>query len=127
LAFSILSVDVQGDEQADNASHALPLPGPISQLSELRQRLADSERQRDELTRQMQQADAEHETIQLTRLRQENQKLKLALKEAQSTMPMRMLTEQQQWFVTGGGVAVVALLCGIFARGGRRQRRQWLN
>jgi hypothetical protein len=36
-------------------------------------------------------------------LRQENQRLKLQLKEAQAS-PARVLTEQQQWFVTGAGL-----------------------
>jgi septal ring factor EnvC (AmiA/AmiB activator) len=127
LAVSAISFDVQADETSDSVSHALPLPSAASQLSELRQRLADSEKQREELTRHLQNADTERETIQLQRLRQENQRLKLQLKEAQSVMPARVLTEQQQWFVTGGAVAMVALLCGIFASGWRRRRRQWLN
>mgnify|MGYP006144907205 CR=1 FL=1 len=37
-------------------------------------------------------------------LRQENQRLKLQLKEAQSSPLPRLLTEQQQWFVVGAGV-----------------------
>jgi septal ring factor EnvC (AmiA/AmiB activator) len=127
LAVSAMSFDVQAEETTDTVSHALPLPGATSQLDELRQRLAESERQREALTRQLQNADTERESIQLGRLRQENQRLKLQLKEAQSVMPARVLTEQQQWFVTGGGVAMVALLCGIFASGWRRRRRQWLN
>jgi len=127
LAVWLISFDVQAEESGDTISHALPLPSAGSQLSELRQKLADSEKQREELTRQLQNADTERESIQVTRLRQENQRLRLQLKEAQSAMPARMLTEQQQWFVTGGGVAVLALLCGIFASGWRRQRRQWLN
>jgi septal ring factor EnvC (AmiA/AmiB activator) len=127
LAVSAMSLNVQAEETDDSVSHALPLPSTATQLTELRQRLAESEKQREELTRKLQNADAERESIQLGRLRQENQRLKLQLKEVQSAMPARMLTEQQQWFVTGGGVAMVALLCGIFASGWRRQRRQWLN
>jgi len=127
LAVSATGFDVQADETTDSVSHALPLPSTASQLTDLRQRLADSEKQREELLRQLHNADTERESIQVGRLRQENQRLKLQLKETQSAMPARMLTEQQQWFVTGGGVAMVALLCGIFASGWRRQRRQWLN
>ncbi|WP_397449212.1 translation initiation factor 2 [Pseudomonas sp. NA-150] len=97
------------------------------QIIDLQQRLKESEHQRDELSKQLQNADADRESAQLSRLRQENQRLKLQLKEAQATAPQRLLTDQQQWFVTGGGVAMVALLCGIFASGWRRQRRQWLN
>ncbi|HEY0287875.1 MAG TPA: translation initiation factor 2 [Pseudomonas sp.] len=127
LAVSAISLNAQSEESTDSVSHALPLPSTASQLSDLRQKLADSERQRQELTKQLQDSGAQQETIALGQLRQENQKLKLQLKEAQSVMPLRILTEQQQWFVAGGGVALIALLCGIFASGWRRQRRQWLN
>lgn len=89
--------------------------------------MKESERLRDELSKQLQNTDAERESPQLTRLRQENQRLKLQLKEAQANPAPRLLTDQQQWFVTGGGVALLALLCGIFASGGHRKRRQWLN
>jgi len=98
-----------------------------SQIAELQQRLKVSEQQREELNKQLQSADAERESAQLTRLRQENQRLKLQLKEAQANPSPRWLTDQQQWFVTGGGVALLALLCGIFASGASRKRRQWLN
>jgi SH3 domain protein len=127
LAVSAVSVSAQSDDTSDPVSHALPLPSTATQLTELRQRLAESEKQRDDLSRQLQSADTERESIQLGRLRQENQRLRLQLKEAQSVTPPRVLTEQQQWFVAGGGVAMVALLCGIFASGWRRRRRQWLN
>lgn len=127
LVVLAISTGVQADEASDAVSYALPLPSTASQLTSLRQRLADSEKQREALTRQLQDAATERESILLGRLRQENQRLKLQLKQAQSVVPARILTEQQQWFVTGGGVAMLALLCGIFASGWRRQRRQWLN
>jgi hypothetical protein len=127
LAVSAVSVSAQSDDISDPVSHSLPLPSTATQLTELRQRLAESEKLRDDLSRQLQSADAGRESIQLGRLRQENQRLKLQLKEAQSVTPPRVLTEQQQWFVAGGGVAMAALLCGIFASGWRRRRRQWLN
>jgi len=98
-----------------------------SQITELQQRLQDSERQREALVKQLQNADNERESAQLTRLRQENQRLKLALKEAQASVSPRLLSDQQQWFVTGGGVALIAVLCGIFASGSHRRRKQWLN
>ncbi|WP_440091950.1 translation initiation factor 2 [Pseudomonas syringae] len=109
------------------AVQPLHLPTPANQVADLQLRLKDSERQRDELTQQLQNANPERDTALLTRLRQENQKLKLQLKEALSAAPPRLLTEQQQWFVAGGGVAMFALLCGILISGWRRQRRQWLN
>ncbi|MGX9568573.1 translation initiation factor 2 [Pseudomonas viciae] len=115
-------------EESTEGSHSAPLSlSAGGQIAELQQRLKDSERQREELSKQLQNADSERESALLARLRQENQRLKLQLKEAQSNPLPRLLTDQQQWFVIGAGVALLALLCGIFASGGRRQRRQWLN
>ncbi|MDC7813923.1 translation initiation factor 2 [Pseudomonas sp. BLCC-B112] len=115
-------------EETQETGHSTPLSlSAGSQITELQQRLKESERLREELSKQLQNADAERESPQLTRLRQENQRLKLQLKEAQANPAPRLLTDQQQWFVTGGGVALIALLCGIFASGGHRKRRQWLN
>jgi seryl-tRNA synthetase len=75
-----------------------------SQITELQQRLKESERQREELSKQLQNADSERESAQLARLRQENQRLKLQLKEAQASPLPRLLTDQQQWFVIGAGL-----------------------
>ncbi|MGE8189877.1 translation initiation factor 2 [Pseudomonas sp. NPDC086278] len=116
-----------GEETASGTSTPLSLSAG-SQITELQQRLKVSEQQREELSKQLQNTDAERESAQLGRLRQENQRLKLQLKEAQASSPLpRLLTDQQQWFVIGGGVALLALLCGIFASGATRKRRQWLN
>ncbi|KRP43236.1 hypothetical protein SAMN04490190_5310 [Pseudomonas libanensis] len=98
-----------------------------AQVTELQQRLKESERQREALGKQLQSADAARESAQLSRLRQENQRLAQQLKETQGGALTRWLTEQQQWFVIGAAVALIALLCGIFASGGHRRRRQWLN
>lgn len=115
-------------EETQDSGRSTPLSlSAGSQITELQQRLKESERLRDELSKQLQNADVERESAQLSRLRQENQRLKLQLKEALSNPAPRLLTEQQQWFVTGAGVALLALLCGIFASGGHRKRRQWLN
>ena len=115
-------------EETSNTGSSTPLSlSAGSQITELQQRLKDSERQREELSKQLQSADATRESAQLSRLRQENQRLAQQLKETQGGALTRWLTEQQQWFVTGGAVALIALLCGIFASGGHRRRRQWLN
>ncbi|MDB6142312.1 MAG: translation initiation factor 2 [Pseudomonas sp.] len=124
LLLAVLSIGVNAHAEESSTSLSLSAGG---QIMDLQQRLKESERQREELSKQLQNADNERESAQLIRLRQENQRLKLQLKEAQAVSPQRILTDQQQWFVAGGGVALVALLCGIFASGGRRQRRQWLN
>ncbi|MBV4459701.1 translation initiation factor 2 [Pseudomonas sp. COR58] len=116
-----------GEESVENGNSTPLSLSAGTQITELQQRLKASEQQREELSKQLQNADSERESPQLARLRQENQRLKLQLKEAQSSPLPRLLTEQQQWFVTGAAVALLALLCGIFAGGGRRTRRQWLN
>jgi septal ring factor EnvC (AmiA/AmiB activator) len=117
-----------GEEAAEGANSTPLSLSAGSQINELQQRLKESERQREELSKQLNNADGERESVQLARLRQENQRLKLQLREVQagSSIP-RLLTDQQQWFVIGAGVALLALLCGIFASGARRKRRQWLN
>ena len=115
-------------EETPNTGNSTPLSlSAGSQITELQQRLKESERLREELSKQLQTADAARESAQLSRLRQENQRLAQQLKDAQGSTLPRWLTDQQQWFVIGAGVALVALLCGIFASGGHRRRRQWLN
>jgi len=115
-------------EETSNTGSSTPLSLSVgAQITELQQRLKESERQREELSKQLQSADAARESAQLSRLRQENQRLAQQLKETQGGALTRWLTEQQQWFVTGGAIALIALLCGIFASGGHRRRRQWLN
>lgn len=116
--------------QAGNAPTVAASAAPgelIAQVDQLQRQLADSERQRGELSARLEAASGERENAQLTRLRQENQRLKLQLKAAQAAQPPRLLSEQQTWFAVGGGVALLSLVIGLAARGGRRQRRQWIN
>ena len=98
-----------------------------AQLDQLEQRLAESERLRGELSAQLEGSQAEQENAQLTRLRQDNQRLKLQLKAAQAQQPERFLGEQQQWFAVGGAVAILGFILGMLARGKRRSRREWSN
>lgn len=98
-----------------------------SQITELQQRLKESERQHEALKLQLRNADSERESAQLASLRQENQRLKLQLEKSQANPLPKLLTDQQQWFVIGAAVALLAVLCGIFASGSHRRRRQWLN
>lgn len=128
LVMLSIGAPAQAEEKPDTG-YSTPLSlSAGSQITELQQRLKVSEQQREELSKQLQNTDSERESAQLGRLRQENQRLKLQLKEAQASNPLpRLLTDQQQWFVIGGGVALLALLCGIFASGATRKRRQWLN
>jgi SH3 domain protein len=113
LLWVVLSVSVSAfAEETSSVGTAAPLPPSANgQMTDAQQRPKVSDQQRDEMSR----------------LRQENQRLKLQLKESQAASLQGLFTEQQQWFVAGGGVATIALLCGIFATGWRRQRRQWLN
>ena len=97
-----------------------------TQITDLQQRLKESERLRSELSQALKSADTARESKQLSQLRQENQNLKQQLTQAEASPGFNLLTEQQKWFVIGGAVALLALLCGIFATGGRKQRRQWL-
>jgi septal ring factor EnvC (AmiA/AmiB activator) len=97
-------------EETSNTGSSTPLSlSAGSQISELQQRLKESERQREELNKQLQNADAARESAQLSRLRQENQKLTQQLKDSQGGALTQWLTEQQQWFVTGGAVALLAV------------------
>ena len=115
-------------EESANGGNSTPLSlSAGSQITELQQRLKESEQQRETLSKQLQTTDGERESAQLSRLRQENQRLKLQLKEVLASPLPRLLTDQQQWFVIGAAVALLALLCGIFASGATRKRRQWLN
>ena len=127
LVMLSLGVTAHAEERSDSGSSTPPSLSASSQITELQQRLKASEQQREALSKQLQNTDGERESAQLSRLRQENQRLKLQLKEIQASPLPRLLTDQQQWFVIGAGVALLALLCGIFASGARRKRRQWLN
>ena len=98
-----------------------------AQLDQLEQRLAESERLREDLSAQLEGSQAEQENAQLARLRQDNQRLKLQLKAAQAQQPQRFLGEQQQWFAVGGAVAIFGFILGMLARGKRRSRREWSN
>ena len=123
LCLMLVSVSRSGPrptvKKPSNTGSSTPLSlSAGSQITELQQRLKESERQREELSKQLQNADAARESAQLSRLRQENQRL--AATQGCTGRPLtRLLTEQQQWFVTGGAVALIALLCGIFASGGQ--------
>ncbi|KSW26718.1 MULTISPECIES: hypothetical protein [unclassified Pseudomonas] len=99
-------------------------PAPASDdLAQLQQRLDESEKQRTDLAAQLQGA----ESAVVGRLRQENQRLKLQLRELQAQQPPRLLSDEQTWFATGGAVALVAFVLGALSRGRRRRRREWIN
>ncbi len=98
-----------------------------AQVDTLEQRLAESERARTELAAQMQSSVEVRENAVIGRLRQENQRLKLQLKEAQASQQPPLLSEEQMWFAVGAAVAVVAVLFGALLRGGRKNRRAWIN
>ncbi|MHA6493845.1 translation initiation factor 2 [Pseudomonas borbori] len=76
---------------------------------------------------QSQADDGERDSVQLQRLRQENQRLKLRLKEALAAAPERLVSEQQLWFAIGAGASLLGVIIGALLRGGRRSRREWLN
>ncbi|MGQ7957227.1 translation initiation factor 2 (IF-2, GTPase) [Pseudomonas sp. SP16.1] len=90
-----------------------------TQVDTLEQRLAQSERLREEL-----QANG---AAQLQRLRQDNQRLRQQLKESQSQARRGLLSEEQTWFALGAGLSLVSVLVGALLRGRRRTRREWIN
>jgi SH3 domain protein len=98
-----------------------------AQLDQLEQRLAESERLRGELNSPLESSSAIQGNAQVSRLNQDNQRLKMQLKAAQAQQPGQLLSEQQTWFGIGGGVALLAFSFGALARGARKKRREWLN
>jgi len=98
-----------------------------AQIDDLEQRLALSEEQRNALSTELQNTASEHETAQLQRLRQDNQRLKLQLKKAQASAPHPLISEQQMWFATGAGAGLLGVIIGALLRNGRRSRKEWLN
>lgn len=86
---------------------------------ELEQRLAQSEQLRNE-----QQSSS---AVQLQRLRQENQRLRIQLKESQAQSQPRLLSEEQTWFALGAALSLVSMLFGTLLRGSRKTRREWIN
>ncbi|MHB9798370.1 translation initiation factor 2 (IF-2, GTPase) [Pseudomonas sp. MT3] len=131
-----LPLAVQAEQPAPEQPPAAAVE-PIDSASadargDLERRLAESEQQRQALAAQLaaQSADRDNRRDEavIGRLRQENQRLKLQLREAQSQQPPRLLSEQQTWYVTGGGTALLAFALGALSRGSRRrQRREWIN
>jgi len=117
------------------AEEAAPAPAPAvneqvqlqGQVDSLEQRLAESERMRAELSTEMQGSAESRESALVSRLRQENQRLKLQLKQAQASQQAPLFSEEQTWFAVGAVVTLVALLCGALLRGGRKTRREWTN
>ena len=98
-----------------------------AQLDQLEQRLAESERIRSELNSQLESSAAVQGNAQISRLNQDNQRLKMQLKAAQAQQPGQLFNEQQKWFGIGGGVALLAFLFGALARGANKKRRDWMS
>ncbi|MBP8203979.1 MAG: translation initiation factor 2 [Pseudomonas sp.] len=98
-----------------------------AQIDQLEQRLALSEEQRTALSSELQSSANERETVQVQRLRQENQRLKLQLKKVQASAPLPLISEQQLWFAIGAGAGLLGVIIGALLRSARRSRREWLN
>ena len=98
-----------------------------TRISELERQLADSQRQRNELNNQLEGSLADRENAQMARLLQDNQKLKLQLREALSKQSQNPLNERQTWFLIGGAASLIGVLIGALLRGSRKSRRQWIN
>lgn len=118
---------VESSPQATAPDSSAQLSATQAQVDTLEQRLAESERARTELAAQMQSSVEVRENAVIGRLRQENQRLKLQLKEAQASQQPPLLSEEQMWFAVGAAVTVLAVLLGALLRGGRKNRRAWIN
>ena len=126
LAVLLLSAAIQAEEAPAPADPS-PTQAPASvtspnpaQITELEQRLAQSEQARGELE--------DKNAALLQRLRQENQRLRLQLKESQAqAQPPGLLSEEQTWFALGGALCLVSLLLGALLRGQRKPQRGWIN
>jgi SH3 domain protein len=98
-----------------------------AQLDQLEQRLAESERLRSELNSQPAAALIEQDSPQLSRLKQDNQRLKLQLKTLQAQQPGPLLSEKQLWFAVGGSLALLSFILGFVARSSRKKHRDWIS
>ena len=127
LALLPLAVTVQAEEPDATIQPATSSPAPAEiNFADLQQQLAVMTQQRDELAGQLEGDQGERENAQLSRLRQDNQKLKLQLREALAQQPPGLLTETQTWYLLGGLTALLGAAIGALLRGNRR-RRQWIN
>lgn len=88
-------------------------------MDQMEQRLAESVA----LVEELQNA----ENAQLQRLRQDNQRLKLELKQAQASSQAPLISEQQMWFAVGAAAGLLGVIIGALLRPGRRKTREWLN
>ena len=88
---------------------------------------AKKKKKRSELLTQLEGSMVERENAQMARLRQDNQKLKLQVREAQSRQPKSPLNEKQTWFLIGATASLLGVLIGALLRGSRKSRRQWIN
>lgn len=111
-------------------AHAEPTDSTIrelqAQIDKLHQQLAESEAAREELLRGGAQ-DSSGLQARTLRLSQENQRLKLQLKQSQTQAEPPLLDERQQWFVIGAGCCLLSVLAGALIGRSRRSPRQWLN
>lgn len=106
---------VQAEEQPSEPS----APAASLDTQALEQRLAQSEQLRNE-----QEASS---AVQLQRLRQENQRLRMQLKESQAQAQPRLLSEEQTWFAVGAALSLISMVFGALLRGSRKTRREWIN
>ena len=122
----IASTFAHAEEAQPPANAAAPATND-AQIEALQRQLADSEQKRSELAAQLEGSMAERENAQMARLRQDNQKLKLQLRETQSRQPKSPLNEKQTWFLVGAAASLLGVLIGALLRGSRKSRRQWIN
>ncbi len=108
------------------SSSGTPQPSATPNV-ELQQQLKLMQAERDQLQAQLQEQQQLQESAQVSRLRQENQRLKLQIKAALAGQGPRWLSEQQTWFALGSALALIALIIGRLSVGLGKSRKHWLN
>jgi septal ring factor EnvC (AmiA/AmiB activator) len=119
LAALLLACSAAQAEETPSAPVSSDTTHLHAQINDLQQRLAQSEQMRSDL-------ESNSSALQ-QRLRQENQRLRLQLKESQAQMQPGLLSEEQTWFAIGGAVSLISVLFGALLRGQRKTRREWIN
>ncbi|VXC62303.1 conserved exported hypothetical protein [Pseudomonas sp. 8Z] len=108
------------------AEETTELPAPPADITHLHEQI-DGLQQRLEQSEQLRREQEDSNTALQQRLRQENQRLRLQLKESQAQVQPGFLSEEQTWFAIGGGVSLISMLFGALLRGQRKTRRDWIN
>ena len=131
LCLSLIAPVLQAEpfSLAATAPQSSPAESQLQeQLVAVRQQLLVGPAEHDELQKALQLARNELDAaqVQLQRLRQDNQRLKLKLQTLQSQQPAALLNEQQRWFALGAALVLLTLLLNRLLLS-RSRSKHWLN